>query len=121
MISSQFNPQLQTLSLNFLDTENSQRNIIDLRNFKTLGSRGNEIILNITFVEPVPVWIFFLIPSPSVQVPPNPVCAWRQVPAPPARCGRSVRSDRNRTAKVSGMKQAHRKDWQKMCEEGGVE
>lgn len=43
------------------------------------------------------------------------------MPAPPARCGRSVRSDRNRAVKVSGMKQPHRKDWQKMCGEGGVE
>lgn len=47
------------------------------------------------------------------------VCSEGQVPAPPARCGRSVRSDRNRTVKLSGMKQPHRKAWQKMCEEGG--
>lgn len=49
------------LSLNFLDTENSQRipsNIIVLRNFKTLGCRGNEITLNITFAETVPLWNF---------------------------------------------------------------
>lgn len=43
------------------------------------------------------------------------------MPASAARCGRSVRSDRNKTVKLSGMKQRHRKDWQKMCEEGGVE
>lgn len=49
------------------------------------------------------------------------MCSEGQVAAPPARCGRSVRSDRNRTVKVSGMKQPHRKDWQKMCGEGGVE
>lgn len=43
------------------------------------------------------------------------------MPAPPARCGRSVRSDRNRAVEVSGMKQPHRKDWQKMCGERGAE
>lgn len=49
------------------------------------------------------------------------MCLEGQVPAPAVRCGRSERSDRNRAVKVSGMKQPHRKDWQRMCEEGGVE
>lgn len=56
---------------------------MDLRNLKTLGSRGNEITtLNTTFVVTIPPWIYggffnqcvslgLLIPYQSMQVPPT--------------------------------------------------
>lgn len=94
---------------------------MDLRNFKTLGSRGNEVTtLNITFVVTVPLWIFFFSQCVSFSLT-NPlskhtsasrVCMHleEQVPASPVKCGRYVRRDMKRTVKLSGMKQPYRSD-----------